>query len=314
MNAIGERAEALRALAALLRAGLGPLAALREWYRDAPPNCRHSLLRMTRRISLGCPPAAALTGLREALGDDAAAVSAAITLHIELGGDVARVLERLAAAIDRRDASLRAGRAASAGALLSGRVVAGLPLLLVPLAPLADAPLVDALGLAMLISGAALAVMGIWWIGRLVPRPPASDDPEAIVADSIAAAARAGIPPSGAIEAAARGPVAHLAPALRKAQRLVILGAAWHEALVLSGDEALASIAGAVGRADRLGTPVADALESHADRCREIGIHRFEESLRRAPVLMVLPLSFCVLPAYAILGLGPYIRTMATGV
>jgi len=314
MTTLEERAEALRALAALLRAGIGSHAALGEWHRDAPASCRAALLRMARRVSLGHPPADALVELGAVLGNDATAVAAAFAVHVELGGDVAYVLNRLAAAIDRRAALGRAGRAASAGAVLSGRVVAGLPLLLVPLAPLADAPVLDSLGLTMLITGAALAVLGMWWMGRLVPRAPSADDPGALLADSIAAAVRAGVSLPAAFDVAGRGPAAFLAPALQRARRLVVLGVPWHEALRLAGDDALAGIAGAVGRAQRLGVPVAEALEKHADRCREMAIVRFDESLRRAPVLMVLPLSFCVLPAYAVLGLGPYLRTMATGV
>lgn len=314
MSALEERAEALRALAGLLRAGLGPHEALREWHRDVPPTCRPALMRMARRISLGSSPSRSVAELGTVLGDDAPAVAAAFSVHMELGGDVAHVFDRLAAAVERRAASERAARAASAGALLSGRVVAGLPLFLVPLAPLAKAPLLDSLGIAMVVVGVGLALAGMWWIGRLVPRPPSADDPAALLADLLASAARGGVPLAVAMESAARVPLARLAHGLSRARRLVVLGAPWAEALALSGDDDLAGIAGAVGRADRLGTPVADALEAHADRCREIAIHRFEEALRRAPVLMVLPLSFCVLPAYGVLGLGPYLRTMATGV
>jgi Flp pilus assembly protein TadB len=314
MSALEERAEALRALAALLRAGLPPHAALAEWHRDAPPSWRPVLVRMARRITLGRPPAGALADLHPVLGEDAVAVAAAFGIHMKVGGNVARVLDRLAAAIDRRAALARAGRAASAGALLSGRVVAGLPLLLVPLAPLAGVPLLDSLGLVMLVVGAALAVLGMWWIGRLVPRPPPADDPAAFAADSIAAAVRAGVSLAGALEVTALGPAVELTVPLRRARRLVVLGAPWHEALSCSGDDTLAEIAYAVRRAQRLGAPIAEALEMYADRRRDDAVNRFEESLRRAPILMVLPLSFCVLPAYAVLGLGPYLRSMSSGV
>jgi Flp pilus assembly protein TadB len=289
-------------------------AALAEWHMDALPSWRPVLLRLARRIALGRSPCDALDDLDSMLGDDTSAVSAAVRIHAQLGGDLARVLDRLAAAIAGRAASARTGRAASAGALLSGRVVAGLPLLLVPLAPLAGAPLLDSLGLAMLVVGAALAVLGLWWIDRLVPRPPSADDPAAFAADSIAAAVRAGASLSTALEIAARGPAADLGGPFRRARRLVVLGAPWHEALGRSGDDALAGIAHSVRRAQRLGAPVAEALEMYADRRREVAASRFEESIRRAPVMMVLPLSFCVLPAYAVLGLGPYLRTMSSGV
>ena len=311
MSRLEERAEALRSLAALLRAGLGAHGALREWHNDAPLVFRSELSRLARRLTLGRRPPECLAELHAVLGGDAHAVAAIFALHTDLGGDAARVLDRLAGAIDRRAAAVRAARAAAAGALLSGRIVAGLPLLLLLLAPLSKAPLLDALGIAMMVAGAALAAAGMWWIGRLVPRPPSAEDPAALISDSVAAALRAGASLEAALESASLGPSADPA-SLRRARRAVILGASWPDAL-RSGDRILAGMAVAVGRAYRLGTPVAEALELHADRCREVAIQRFEAALRRAPVLMVLPLSFCVLPAYAVLGLGPHLRTLASG-
>ena len=312
MSRLEERAEALRSLAALLRAGLGAHGALCEWRNDAPLVFRSELTRLARRLTLGRRPPECLADLHAVLGGDAHAVAAIFASHTELGGDAARVLDRLAGAIDRRAAAVRAARAAAAGALLSGRIVAGLPLLLLLLAPLSKAPLLDALGIAMMVVGTALAAAGMWWIGRLVPRPPSAEDPAALISDSVAAALRAGASLEAALESASLGPSADPAASLRRARRAVILGASWPDAL-RSGDRILAGMAVAVGRAYRLGTPVAEALELHADRCREVAIQRFEAALRRAPVLMVLPLSFCVLPAYAVLGLGPHLRTLASG-
>src|ERR671919_321740 len=219
MSALEERAEALRALAGLLRAGLGPHEALREWHRDVPATCRPALMRMARRISLGSSPSRSVAELGTVLGDDAPAVAAAFSVHMELGGDVAHVFDRLAAAVERRAASERAARAASAGALLSGRVVAGLPLFLVPLAPLAKAPLLDSLGIAMVVVGVGLALAGMWWIGHLDPRPPSADDPAALLADLLASAARGGVPLAVAMESAARVPLARLAHGLSRARR-----------------------------------------------------------------------------------------------
>jgi pilus assembly protein TadC len=66
-----------------------------------------------------------------------------------------------------------------------------------------------------------------------------------------------------------------------------------------------------IRRASEHGVPAADALASLAANRRTQQLRAFDAAVRRAPVWMVLPLSFCVLPAYALLGLGPYLRSIS---
>jgi Flp pilus assembly protein TadB len=307
------RAEGLRALASLLRAGLSPQAALVEWHQSAPPTLAPALRALSRRLTLGDTPGGAVTSIEPALGSEARTLVSALSVQATLGGDLAHVLDRLAAGIDRRAAAEQAGRAAAAGALLSGRVVAGLPLVMLLVAPLARAPLFDPAGVAMLAMGGGLAIAGLMWIGRLVPKPPTGDDDGAVFADFVASAVAGGAPLSGALEAAAEAMSGALEAPLARARRVVALGSSWPEALAHSGNEILAEIAAVIERGRRLGVPIADALEAHAARRRTDAANRFEAEIRRAPILMVLPLSFCVLPAYALLGLGPYLRGISAG-
>ena len=174
---------AIGALAALLRTGFTTREALVRWSAQAPESLRPDLERLRRRLLLGETVESAVLGLGEALGDDAASVATVLAVHARLGGDAGRMLDRLAQAIEVRRAGLESARAAAAGATLSARLVASLPFAFVPLAPLARAPLFDAVGLALLGLGISLGAMGMVWMSRLVPRPPASEDGAALVAD-----------------------------------------------------------------------------------------------------------------------------------
>lgn len=233
----------------------------------------------------------------------------AISMHLSAGVDLVAWLERVAA--DRQDtaAAGRAAHGATAGAALSGRMVAGLPLLFVPLTPMARAPLTDAVGLTMLATGVALALAGLRWIDRLLPRPPEADK----VADLcvwMSAMLRAGLSVTAALKAASIQPGAPAS--LVRARRLVDLGYTWTDALGVAAGEC-AAVAGSIRRAQRFGLPLADGLDGLAAARRADQKRSFEEKIKRAPVLMVVPLTCCILPAYALLALGPFLRSMGTG-
>lgn len=290
--------------------GLSLRAALQAWPAEVPTPERAALDRVSRRLRLGDSVAGALSAAHAALGVDGEAVSMALSLHARLGGDAARSLEALAAAIDRRGESVAAARAASAGARLSGRIVAGLPLLLLPALPLRRAPLLDTFGILLTLAGVALALAGLVWIGRLVPRPP-GDDPGGRIAISVAAALRAGVPLPAALDAVAERPPAVLAEGAERVRRMVRLGAPWPAALIGCREEPLAQMGRVLNRASAAGTPVAEALEVLAERRRRDIQATFDEALRRAPVVMVIPLTLLVLPSYVLLGVAPFLRGLA---
>jgi tight adherence protein B len=303
-------AEAFRALAALLRAGASPRSALERWHHDAPWRLRPALRRMARRLKLGASIDASLAVLHSVMDSDLSALRGFFAVHRRAGGDLAETLDHLARSVERRATAAAAGRAAGAGAILSGRVVAALPLLMIPLAPAANAPLFDRSGLLLLAIGAGLAVGGLVWIARLVPKPP-GEDPAAVVADIISSVLRGGTGLITALDIAAEHAPDDIRVSLHRARRRVRLGISWPDALSEANDESMRALAVSIRRAAELGVPAADALRSFSANRRAQQLRAFETAMRRAPVWMVLPLSFCVLPAYALLGLGPYLRSIS---
>ncbi|MGH2694163.1 MAG: type II secretion system F family protein [Actinomycetota bacterium] len=301
MNDLQARAEALRALAAVLRTGVNPRFAMIGWHRDAPEEMRLSLARLGRRLRLGEETDRALVAVGFGPGDEST-LAAAFALHLRLGGDLAATVEGVAAGLEARRAASDDGNSAGAGARLSARLVAGLPLVFLPLLPLQRAPVFDAAGLAIMVVGAALAGAGMAWIARLVPRPPATD-PAADAADLLVATLRGGAGLTQALDV-----VAEITPTLARARRMSRLGLRWSDALRRSGGEGPASLGVTIDVAQREGVPLVGALEAFAARRRadRSRVHRTE--LLRAPVLMVLPLVLCVLPSFLLLAVVPFLR------
>lgn len=294
-------ADALRSLAAHLRSGSSLRTALHRWPEGLSGEVGAEVLTLERRVRLRCPIVQAVEGLGLAR-----VVRVPFELHLSEGVGLADWLERTADEIQATTTASASARAAAAGAVLSGRIVAGLPLLFVVMAPLSKAPLTDGVGVFLLVLGVILAVIGLRWIGRLVPRPP-SDDPVAAYATATAALLDAGAALPRALEAACRA-----TPSLDRAPRLVRLGLAWTDALV-AADDRLRPVTSALVRASALGTPAAPALRSLATARRAEELIEFDHALRRAPVLMVVPLVCCVLPSYGLLGLAPFLRSISLG-
>jgi tight adherence protein B len=297
-------ASALFALVALLKSGLTLRQALLAWPEELSGHHQDEAREVARRLELG-------DSVRSAVQASSLAwlLLPAVSVHLSTGVDLVAWLERVAEDREQMATATEAARGAAAGAALSARMVAGLPLLFVPLTPMTRASLTDPLGLAMAAMGVALAVTGLRWIGRLLPRPPQADD-VAGLATSLAAMLEAGLALSSALEALAAEPGA--SPALWRARRMVALGATWSQALQKAGGDCL-PLAAAIGRSQRFGVPLAEGLESLAAARRGELTRAFEGKMKRAPVLMVVPLTCCILPSYALLALGPFLRSMALG-
>jgi Flp pilus assembly protein TadB len=303
-----DRATALRQLAALLRAGLTLGEGLDEWGDRAPESLRAPLERLRRRLRLGASAEEALSSLVPEMDEEGPAVAALLTVHVRLGGDAAALLEEAAGAAEDRLAATESAIAMASGARLSGRMVASLPFALLLLSPASKAPLFDAAGLALLAAGIGLGVVGLLWMGRLVPRPEALADPCSALASLVAAVCEAGASPSAALEVMAGCVGVPLGEELGRARRLAALGASWPEALRRADGDGLGELAAVIERATSSGSPIAAPLRSLAASRRRRGARDFEARLRRAPVLMVVPLTLCVLPSFAVLGLGPFLR------
>lgn len=292
-----EVAASIRSLAGSIRAGTPPHEAVARW---------ETVETIARAVALGESPAAAFERAEEYLGSAAPALARCFALQRATGGSLPRLLERVAESVERDAASARAANATTSGARLSGRLVAGLPLAFVPLTPGADVVGAGPGGIALAVAGIALGLTGLWWIGRLVPAPPGGDDGAAAMADDLAAALDGGAGLIPALEAAVSHPPADLGEELDRARRRVRLGAAWVDALG-SGSPPLRELAEVIERSRTWGVPAARPLRDWAETRRTAVRAEMQRALRRAPVLMVVPLTVCVLPSFALLAFGPFV-------
>lgn len=308
MKDLSERAAAIRSLADLVRVGVALRPAMCRWHREAPPSCRAALARVGRRVRLGDSVAGALQVLDGDMGGDASVLRGVLRLHARLGGELATMLDGLAGAIEARNAVSGEARAAAAGPKLSARVVAVLPLVFVPLAPLTRTSFFDAVSLVTNVVGVGLALCGIAWIARLTPAPEDADDGVAVVADLTACALRGGIGLRAALDAVAACAPEEVRPQMMRARRLSRLGITWSEALSLAGIPSLRALSHALSSAHHSGLPTAAALQGFAERRRAELWRAMDARIRRAPVWMVFPLALCVLPAFLLLGVVPFLR------
>jgi tight adherence protein C len=125
----------------------------------------------------------------------------------------------------------------------------------------------------------------------------------------LVAATEAGLPPAAAVQRSAglvRGP---LGTELDRAGREIALGLDWRASLeqvsFRTKADALRRLVLALGRAHRLGTSARASLRAIADELRAERRARAEELARRAPVKMLFPLVFLILPAFLLLTVGP---------
>ena len=306
MSTLRAQAGALRVLAGLVELERNVRTALIEWPSWAEVGVRDEIDGVRRRVVLGAAPGDAVRALARRWGEQWNTVVSILDATSRAGGSASSGLEAAAKWMEESASSDQQARAATAGARLSAWMVGALPFAFLPLVPVARAPLSDPPGLIVLALGLALGVSGLLWIGRLVPKSPATDDPGASTATLLAGILGGGVSIGDAIRACAgAGP---LAGELQAATRRVILGASWPAALALSSSEAVRDLGSALGRSDRLGLPAVESLLLIAERRRRECVIRLDAELRRAPVMMVLPLALCVLPSFLLIGVVPFLR------
>jgi tight adherence protein B len=289
-------------LAGLIRCGLPLRQSLLVLPDAAGSTERAGALVIARYLRLGASTTGGVRKLLECCGFDESLAP------LVAGGeiDVANLLSNLARQAKEQRVADEAGRAAAAGARLSGRMVAGLPLLFVPLAPAANASVWDAGGLLLLFTGAVLALVGLWWIDRLLPSPP-RPDPAGSFADLVAVLLKGGAGTSQALHSAALCNESSDA-AVGQARRRVLLGASWEIALTSAGSSGYTTLAAIVKRGRSLGLDIAADLEEFARVRRVQREAHFDAEIRKAPIKMVVPLVTCVLPAFVIVSFGPFLR------
>jgi hypothetical protein len=133
-----------------------------------------------------------------------------------------------------------------------------------------------------------------------------ADPPIATLADLAAALVAGGMDLSRALEVGASTQAAD--PTIVAIARRAKLGMTWHAALARSMDPAMLSLAAICRRSTEAGLPVQAALTRFATDLREQHRRTSMLEVRRAPVLLVLPLTLCFLPAFGLVILVPLLR------
>jgi tight adherence protein C len=136
--------------------------------------------------------------------------------------------------------------------------------------------------------------------------------------DVVAVSVTAGLTPRLALDRAGgaiRGP---LGIEMRAARRAVQLGEPWPAVLRRTAARLelrdLGRLASTLERSARLGSPVADRLRLLAREVRSERRAREEERARRAPVTMLFPLVFLILPAFVLAAVVPTILVATRGI
>lgn len=158
-------------------------------------------------------------------------------------------------------------------------------------------------------AGAALA----WWLPRVAARrrlERATAGMDAAVpelAELLVVAMGAGATPRRALEMAAAWGPPRLQPALARVLDGLRRGVRLDAALVelSAASPGLSQLADAVAGAIASGSPLIPTLSTVAAEARRVRRQRAQAAARRLPVLLLFPLTCCILPAFGLLTVGP---------
>jgi len=151
-------------------------------------------------------------------------------------------------------------------------------------------------------------------LARLARRTLAAADREIpVLLDLLAVATSAGLPPQLAFRRAVEAATGPLADELRSVLDASDLGGRWRDELVVVGDRLglpdLQRLLGALARTDSLGSSLAEEIGHLASDVREARRAGAAQRARTAPVKMLFPLVFLVLPAFLLLTVVPVLLT-----
>jgi pilus assembly protein TadC len=190
----------------------------------------------------------------------------------------------------------------------------------------------DLVGLKVLAAVAA-ALIGLWAGPILVPllgavayripdiavaraarrRLAAADRELPVLLDLLAVATSAGLPAQLAFRRAVDAAEGPLADELRPVLNATDLGGRWRDELrtlsVRMDLPDLRRLVGSLARSEKLGSPLSDELARLARDVREARRASATERARAAPVKMLFPLVFLVLPAFLLLTVVPVLVT-----
>jgi tight adherence protein B len=167
-------ADAVRAIASALRAGLSVPQSLAYAAGEAPPPLDGSLRDVVDALDVGVPSDEALDRWADRVGtDDARLVAGVLQLHRRSGGDLPVVLDQVAVTLRDRQAAAREVRALTAQARLSGVILGVLPIgffafLWLTSRRQIEGALATPAGLGAVVLGLTLEGLAFVWIRRLL--------------------------------------------------------------------------------------------------------------------------------------------------
>jgi tight adherence protein C len=305
---------ALPALIDALASALGSGLSLPLAFAEVAPTLEPVLAAATRRVAADLSLGAHIGDAVDAYAgivpaQDIAPLAVVLGSFTRSGGRVGPSLERVSALLRGRLALEDERRALTAQTRASATI-------LVALAPLGALFFAVAMpdyagvlfgeGRVLLALGVAFEAAGAVWLWLIVRATSARDD-LAILLDAVVVGLDAGLTFEAALRAfIERAPtVAHTARARHLLADLA-LGLPFGDALrafAAGPDEA--RVAALVATSIRFGSPLSRLLVVQADAIRQSERHEAEAHARRLPVLMLFPLSLCILPALLVVFLGP---------
>jgi tight adherence protein B len=164
--------DVLQLLSGSLRAGYGLLQALDAVAVEGEPPSSEEFRRLVVEAQLGRDLSEALRASADRMAsDDFGWVVGAIEIHREVGGDLADVLDNVAATIRERAQLRRQVRALSAEGRISAYILVALPVLMALVLQLINpgylTPLTRGGGLVLAGVGVGLMVLGSLWLKRI---------------------------------------------------------------------------------------------------------------------------------------------------
>lgn len=285
-------------------------AALAGWHEDVDGRLAPHLLVISRRIALGASIEEALEPLCIVAPHETAALGQVLTAGANHGSSLAAGVRRVASILEERSEMNDHARGAAVGARTSTRMLAVLAVAFALLLPSwrSAPPAAMAISLAL---ATALVWAGVRWIRSLSPRPPQRDAPVAAFADALGAALNAGLDIGAGLAASCSGDDAvdaDIARALRRRR----MGAGWGDSFASAGDVSLRRLARLIDAGVRSGAALQEDLAALARQVRYDARCEFELRAKKAPVMLVLPLTLCFLPAFAIAVLVPVLGGLST--
>jgi Flp pilus assembly protein TadB len=300
----------VEAVGAALASGLSLPQAFAEISGSLPPGLAVPTRRAAASLSLSEGVDVALRSYAPLVPDeDVAPFAVVLGSFARAGGRVGRSLARVAALLRGRLALEDEVSALTA----QGRASAAVLLLLAPLAATTFSVLMPAYlptllgdGLGLVVLAIALELAAAVWL-RWLLRPPSAGAGLASLLDAVVVGLESGMTFEVALRSLVdRAPKVGRLPEARRLLADLALGRGNAAAFAAFGSAGAteSQVAALVATSTRFGAPLAELLVIQADSLRDAERRGAQAAARRLPVLMLFPLTFCVLPALLIVFLA----------